>query len=142
VVEVLLPARPSRCMVEWGSDAALTQLEHQLEVFLDVHGLEDPGEEAKRRLSNLGYAIDMTRPIEEQSEVIRQFQRATHSRYALDITAVLDEPTLNAIIDSHDRCDPVSLLLSDDHMHEDDHLDDLDHDFDEDEDEDEDEDSA
>lgn len=122
-------SRAERCLVEWnsGEPPEGVEFEHQLEVFVDV-AAADPLEQAKRRLCNLGYPLDMSMSLDQQPAVVRRFQHDARGRYDLEVTGEPDRRTLEAITDAHDRCDPVAASTETaEAPHEDDHLDDLDH---------------
>jgi len=132
LVTVELSTRPSRCVVEWSSGDAPkgTEFEHRLELFVDYDTVDDPAEQAKRRLVNLGYLVDLSKPLQDQPSVLRRFQHCTQNRYGLSVTGKFDDQTQEAIADSHDYCNPVETAPPDDDpQHGDDDHHELDYDF-------------
>ncbi len=105
---------PPTCIVEWGFPDPDTSLEsigtfpYRRVIHLDVTECE--AETAiKRRLHNLGYRIDFDRPLAEQCEVIKRFQR---KEMGLEGPGQLDDATIARIKEVHDTCEPVPQSLS------------------------------
>lgn len=120
-VTVRIGGSYSRALIEWGGPKEHDDYDSpkwldppapyafSLELFLDYEDVADDLEQMMRRLYNLGYPVDFTLPLSEQSHVIKIFQQLYRASFDLpEPNGELDEDTKHAIIEVHDSCSPIA----------------------------------
>ena len=96
------------CLVEWSEapDDGQPIEEHAFRKFAFLQ-VADSGDEAKRRLWNLGYPVRMKEDLASQDSVVMRFKDDYRAKVDLGNTGEVDDRTAEALRDIHNSCEPV-----------------------------------